>query len=327
MNKIKRSGTQLVKIFNKTGNQFKAILNLQPKTWGLIFILSIPIFALIFYFLPEGSINIQGNQANFSGRYFVSLYFSTVIITTLGFGDIYPISESAQLVVLIESIWGMVIIGLFLNSIAVLKSKIDLNEEKEKQESLKKELELTKLTRHFLLLNSELKEFIRITTIITTPMSQRTKSCFYNKDFKFQDMCDMYAFTGQFKDSLLEPAINVFYRCQKNLMERLEELLLNVNMVYWPDLEAEILKVLVNIKEYNVENYIVSQSTTYAGKEKMSVIMSKMIKEWDKEIEYQSHNTITPYMVLYNLIKKNMPLIFSIHSRLYKIVDDKYKDE
>jgi hypothetical protein len=47
------------------------------------------------------------------------VYFSTVIITTLGFGDIVPMTDRARLLVALEAILGIVLMGLFLNSVAV----------------------------------------------------------------------------------------------------------------------------------------------------------------------------------------------------------------
>lgn len=47
------------------------------------------------------------------------IYFSTVIVTTLGFGDIVPMTDRARLLVAFEAILGIVLMGLFLNSVAV----------------------------------------------------------------------------------------------------------------------------------------------------------------------------------------------------------------
>jgi len=46
------------------------------------------------------------------------LYFSTVTITTLGYGDILPISTKARMLVAAESILGVVLIGLFFFSLS-----------------------------------------------------------------------------------------------------------------------------------------------------------------------------------------------------------------
>ena len=46
------------------------------------------------------------------------LYLSTVTITTLGYGDIIPLTNIARFLVGLESILGIIVIGLFLNAIS-----------------------------------------------------------------------------------------------------------------------------------------------------------------------------------------------------------------
>lgn len=50
-------------------------------------------------------------------RFVRMLYFSAVTISTLGYGDIVPISTRARAVVTLEVIWGPILLGLFLNSL------------------------------------------------------------------------------------------------------------------------------------------------------------------------------------------------------------------
>jgi hypothetical protein len=52
------------------------------------------------------------------GRYARFFYFSAVTLTTTGFGDIVPTTARARVVVGFESIYGVVMVGLFLNSLA-----------------------------------------------------------------------------------------------------------------------------------------------------------------------------------------------------------------
>lgn len=63
---------------------------------------------------------LDGNDssAGFFNRYIRMLYFSTVTHTTLGYGDIVPINTVARSLVAFQSILGIVVMGLFLNSIA-----------------------------------------------------------------------------------------------------------------------------------------------------------------------------------------------------------------
>ena len=59
---------------------------------------------------------------NISGRFLRMLYFSAITITTIGYGDIYPISNIARIIVTTETVLGLVFAGLFLNAIVQGKS-------------------------------------------------------------------------------------------------------------------------------------------------------------------------------------------------------------
>ena len=58
-----------------------------------------------------------GSAAYLEGGLLRSLYLSVVTITTLGLGDIVPVTDLARLIVALESILGVAIAGLFLNNL------------------------------------------------------------------------------------------------------------------------------------------------------------------------------------------------------------------
>jgi hypothetical protein len=60
----------------------------------------------------------KGFPSNVSGVYTRMFYFSAVTITTLGYGDIVPITNVARIFVVLESVLGLVLIGMFLNSLS-----------------------------------------------------------------------------------------------------------------------------------------------------------------------------------------------------------------
>jgi hypothetical protein len=60
-----------------------------------------------------------GDPSYASGHWMRMLYFSATAITTLGFGDITPVSTEARTWVTAQAILGVVVIGLFLNAVAV----------------------------------------------------------------------------------------------------------------------------------------------------------------------------------------------------------------
>jgi hypothetical protein len=85
-------------------------LLLRPLAVGFLYLLLIPAFGVVYYLNPffwqEPLTLIQ------------SLYFSVVTITTLGYGDITPQTESARILTALEACLGIVTIGLFLNAVA-----------------------------------------------------------------------------------------------------------------------------------------------------------------------------------------------------------------
>jgi hypothetical protein len=64
-----------------------------------------------------------GFPSKTTGNFYRMLYFSTITITTVGFGDIVPLTTRARLLVGLEAFLGVLIIGLFLNSLANKISK------------------------------------------------------------------------------------------------------------------------------------------------------------------------------------------------------------
>lgn len=93
------------------------MLHLSPKTYGIVYFLYIPVFGLIYYYLPTIPCN---------GSWQDSLYFSVVTLSTLGYGEITPISAWSKLAVSIQTLLGLLTIGLFLNSLAELRAKLEL---------------------------------------------------------------------------------------------------------------------------------------------------------------------------------------------------------
>ena len=68
--------------------------------------------------LNEFAMTIYGFPNSFMDNYWRMFYFSSVTLTTLGFGDIVPVSNLARILISIEAILGVVIIGLFLNALS-----------------------------------------------------------------------------------------------------------------------------------------------------------------------------------------------------------------
>ena len=90
----------------------------SPLFFGVFYLLLIPIYALIYQYIPEIYNTLTLSDGKTLLNFYESIYFSAVTITTLGYGDISPNNSIAQLTSASEAVLGIVLIGLFLNSIS-----------------------------------------------------------------------------------------------------------------------------------------------------------------------------------------------------------------
>jgi hypothetical protein len=67
--------------------------------------------------LMDFYLGIEGDPSYASDSLWRMVYLSAMTITTVGFGDITPVSEAARILVAIEAILGVVVIGLFLSAL------------------------------------------------------------------------------------------------------------------------------------------------------------------------------------------------------------------
>jgi hypothetical protein len=68
--------------------------------------------------MRDFAVALRGFPSRIPGQFWRMLYFSATTITTLGFGDIVPLSTAARMVVSLESVLGIVLIGLFVNALS-----------------------------------------------------------------------------------------------------------------------------------------------------------------------------------------------------------------
>lgn len=129
---------------NKTRHFFHVVSNVRPIAWIGLYILLIPVFAVIYNYLPAGQFRIPDGGTTDFGSW---LYYSIVTITTLGFGDYTPAHVMAQSVTAVEVMCGLIVLGFFLNAVGSMKSEIDVESEIEKQRRLREAEQKDKLVK------------------------------------------------------------------------------------------------------------------------------------------------------------------------------------
>jgi len=153
-----------------------------------------------------------------------SLYFSVVTITTLGFGDIAPVTDLARSIVASEAIIGVVIIGLFLNALwQYFASTI----ERQQSDAIALNLQL-KNTREIILFyeyfETELIEFRRAISELTQTKLSSGHQVDVELTFDFSRLSSLYQPSKNTMSGVNKPIIHLYY-------QKLDQLLTDMKLL------------------------------------------------------------------------------------------------
>lgn len=297
----------------------------RPLIWGAIYLGAIFLFALFYMLVPckewGGSEEVAG--------FLDSLYFSVVTITSLGFGDSFLVAGSPyRVLVIVESIMGILIIGFFLNDIAMSQAK-HLDEVNKKKEEVRRHQEaLARIRKYLGVITPAIEKYLRGIYEVTTPMDERFKNfpkdiMSYDFSFEMKDTCDLYKESILMTNGFKEPTIVVYFRNQDAMYEELRMIANMADLKDFPNLETALFRFISLHQQFQFKEAILSNMNTYLGtgadQVKYTAHISQAIKEHDGNLKYRDGNAMTPYEVLYTSLKKNIIAIKEIH-RLMKEV-------
>jgi hypothetical protein len=284
----------------------------KSRIFAIGYLSCIPFFSFIYWFLPINSFKTELDTGNF----ITCLYFSTVTITTVGFGDISPLSLWAQILVIFESVSGLFLIGFYLNALAQSQS-IRLTTQAN-QEAAEKSYQLRRaqLLRFDKLINIAIEQYDWYVFALTTPLDKRqTDDPKSNPGFNFSDMADLFGPTLYATD-FLTPSVELYFKYQNKLVSNVRDMVRFVELSDWPALEQQSLKFLSDCLSTDIEDAIINILQNKQSKD----IITKMIADTKGEPVYRgSGNLIDVYIGLYELIKDNLNFIQIYNEQLSTI--------
>ncbi len=233
---------------NETRHFFHVVSNIRPVVWIGLYVLLMPIFACVYWALPDGQFRIPDGAGTDFGSW---LYYSIVTITTLGFGDYTPAHGWAQAVTAIEVMCGLVILGFFLNAVGSMKSEIDVTSEIEKQKRLREEQQKQLLKRSAPGIIHLLNTFMAYCYAVTTPADRRKEDMEYNPDFTIEDMKDMTRPSGLPLDHTGLPAVQELLRSAERTALALDALQSRVDLTQWPGLLEDCFKFVADCQLFS----------------------------------------------------------------------------
>lgn len=217
---------------NRIRHFFHVVSNVRPIIWMLTYLCLIPIFALIYHWLPDGQFRIPDMGGVDYGSW---LYYSIVTITTLGFGDYTPMGAGAQAVTAIEVGCGLAIMGFFLNAVGAMKSEIDVDAEIEKQRLLHESQERDKLKQSLPMVLHNINLYLSKVTVANSTSDSGTP-----------------ASTGDLR--LLDAQLPAILKTGSRTALCLDSLQNRVDLTLWPELLEQCFAFVAEYQMFSAED-------------------------------------------------------------------------
>lgn len=302
---------------------FHVVSNIRPVVWIGIYVCITPIFALIYWGLPDGQFRVPDGASTDYGSW---LYYSIVTITTLGFGDYTPAHGAAQAVTAIEVMCGLIFLGFFLNAVGAMKSEIDVESEIEKQKALHQAMENDKLRKSVPMVLNSLNVFLAYCSAVTqTPEKRAEDNIKYDPDFSINDMANMFEPSGLPFDRTTLPAIEQLMQSASRTSLVLDSLQQRIDLTIWPNLLEDCFAFVANYQMFsnidpmfrNPSRIILNDGTTDETIVKQR--LEKKIAGWDTSEELSSDPDMKAVEELYNFIRDNARKALDIETFLSEI--------
>lgn len=288
-------------------NQYK-----RPLGWAAAYLGIIVVFAIIYLVVPD----CWGGNEPISG-FVDSFYFSVVTITSLGFGDTYPVSGTpVRLLVATEAILGILTIGFFLNDIALSQSKLIDKRNKEEEERKRKGVAVGKLRLYAQELKPVFERYLRGVYEVVTPLDKRQfpdDVLHHNYSFRFKDLYGLYGPSVMMNNEFSEPVVSIHLRNQDILYQELKEFVTSADLSNWQELEMAIFHFIQRHHEFQFKEVIINNGLRPMGKDqRLQDMLSKMIQDTEGEPEFKPSNLINAYVAFYYFLKDNILTVQTI---------------
>lgn len=300
---------------------FHVVSNVRPLVWICVYIGLMPVFALIYWALPDGQFRIPDGGGVDYGSW---LYYSIVTITTLGFGDYTPCGAGAQAVTAVEVMCGLVILGFFLNAVGSMKSEIDVTSELERQRKLHEAQETDKLKKTIPVVMHCLNNFMAYCYAVTTPLSARKSNSKFNPDFNFSDMADLYKPSHLSSDLEKRPAVEGLLRSAHRTSLCLDSLQTRIDLELWPELLESCFTFVANSQMFTSSDRLAGGAEALmpaSGKDAEQHVSDKIASASDVPVTHKG-DSLDSVADLYYYIKANATLARQIETELTKIASE-----
>lgn len=323
------------------------MFSLPPSVYGTIYLALIPAFALIYTLLPNMGFNHEDMG------FFEAMYFSTITVTTTGFGDVTPSNTFTRVFVMIEAVLGVVLVGLFLNAVNYQRQQY-IDNMMENFE-LKKEISFAfaRLRSHDSLITLNMNTYLnRVNQLLGierggSPVAMTDHEGADNlsaptgnnkahisqsllgihepipEQLKFSDLQHLFQASHRLTDDPSKPQIWYYYQSLDDLVSSIENLLRETDLYRWGELENMCVQYLSDVKSFDSSSYILAEPDF--GKQLADIQAQRerdmgLIRVQEDPVKLASDNSLNPYIILYIGIQTTIQFIQDFQHRYQEIM-------
>lgn len=242
-----------------------------------------------------------------------------LIIVFLPFSFLDKITTEYVNNILISSATGL--IGIII-TVAFVQYFIDSQNQKQE---LQDEKEVIK--RHSRMLNILIDRYILCFYCVTTPISIRAVQDYapecINKDFKFEEIYDLYKPSLFIHTNVATPSIVLFNHAEKSLREYLVQLIGIIPFKY----HQELLNIFIKFIEVSLNGEdVINTVSSYSNNKDVLNLAEKSIQDtnerWVERFDNGElkSNLLILYVLLYKILKEEQELIISYKEIIKKMI-------
>jgi hypothetical protein len=223
----------------------------RPRSWALAYFVAILAFAILYFLLPPTAFNRRLSAVD-------AVYFSVITITTVGFGDIVPGSDTGKVLVILQATAGVVIVGLFLA--ALWRDFTDRLEASHAAQLLasQRKVHLTTFFAYWRYIETTIADYRTATAEATTPMGRRDDVQAYDPAFRFSDMRDVLGPTAEPHAGRIRPLLVRYFEIEGQLANDLKYLLTNFAITAFPEVRDLVIRFLSLVRSAEVRDSLLA---------------------------------------------------------------------
>lgn len=300
--------------------------------WLVFYLLLIPLYALLYQFLP--SVVMEFNS--FDETFLSMLAYSLAQITPYR-TDIIPFSEDAVLLSMTETVMAVLLFIMFLRELFSVDREELLDElltgwkiqaERVEQDHAKEQSrteDRERLLSFDKVMSIYIERYLNYVVPVTTPRGPDQPEK-VDESFSLKDMRDLFRSTGRLADHRSTPAIQYYFKALEEVMVKVEELVQHGYVSRWPELEQLCLQFLSVGKKLDFREQILQQLHAESASGKGVEVIERELSTHVGEVKFIHGNRLNPYVALHMLINESLKFVRHYQEQIDSIKSDVKQD-